>query len=364
MALERLIVVGPVPPPFHGVSVSTLLVLKNGLVRATFAVEHLDTSDPRPIATVGKWDIRNGILALGALVRLLPLLRGDKGILYLPISQGRPGFLRDSILIHVARLARWKVAIHLRGSEMLDFYACSGRLWRGWMRKTLRSVDSAAVMGEGLRWLLSGFLPLRSIEAVPNGTPDQAGLVDSQERERCVLFLSNLRRRKGVVEAIDAALRVAAVEADVCFRFVGEWESSQLRDDLLDRAAAWGDRIQFLPPVIGADKDRLLAQSFIFLFPPVEPEGHPRVLLEAMAAGLPVITTNRGAIPDTVIDGKTGFVLDDPDSELLAERVLNLIRDEALRNSMGAAARHRYVEFFSQEQADRRLAEWLERVRD
>jgi glycosyltransferase involved in cell wall biosynthesis len=105
-----------------------------------------------------------------------------------------------------------------------------------------------------------------------------------------------------------------------------------------------------------------LLSSSLFLFPPVEPEGHPRVVVEAISAGLPVVTTNRGAIAETVVDGVSGFVLDDPVPEQLAERLILLLEDEELRRRMSAAARARYLEHFTQERADHRLAEWLGKV--
>ena len=57
MRRSRLIViVGPLPPPIHGVTVSTSLVLRNELLRERFDVEHLDTSDHRTGRNVGTWD--------------------------------------------------------------------------------------------------------------------------------------------------------------------------------------------------------------------------------------------------------------------------------------------------------------------
>ena len=81
-----------------------------------------------------------------------------------------------------------------------------------------------------------------------------------------------------------------------------------------------------------------------------------------MAAGLPVIATDRGAIAETVVDGECGYVLADPDPSELAERMLRLLDDPELRSSMSRAARSRYLARFTQEAADRALADWLTRV--
>jgi glycosyltransferase involved in cell wall biosynthesis len=81
-----------------------------------------------------------------------------------------------------------------------------------------------------------------------------------------------------------------------------------------------------------------------------------------LAAGLPIVTTDRGAIAETVIDGESGFVLDDVSPERLAELLLLLLGDDELRIRMSEAARTRYVERFTQEAADLRLADWLQEV--
>jgi glycosyltransferase involved in cell wall biosynthesis len=207
--------------------------------------------------------------------------------------------------------------------------------------------------------MFEGLVPPERIVAVPNGTPDIGRSITRDEAPLTVLFLSNLRRRKGVAQAVDAAVKVAAAEPDARFLFVGDWDDPELEIELHERASAAQERIRFLPPVNGRAKDRLLGSSSIFLFPPVEPEGHPRVVLEAMSAGLPVVTTARGAIAETVADGETGYVLDHPDPPRLAECLVRLLRDDALRTTMGRASRERYLTLFTQEAADRRLADWL-----
>ena len=286
--MHRLIVVGPLPPPVHGVTVSTSLVLANPILRERFRVEHLDTSDPRSTtANIGRWDVTNVRLALQQTAALARLLRGRRGVLYLPLSQSGAGFLRDSLFVALGALSGWRVCAHLRGSDFRSFYDAQGALSRAWIRSTLQRLSSIAVMGDSLRWLFDGLVPPERVVAVPNGTPDVARSIAHDGWPATVLFLSNLRRRKGVVQAVDAALQVAGTEPDTRFVFAGEWEDPELEIELHKRASAAQGRIRFLPPVNGRAKDELFGSSSIFLFPPVEPEGHPRVVLEAMSAGLP-----------------------------------------------------------------------------
>jgi glycosyltransferase involved in cell wall biosynthesis len=358
---SRLIVIGPLPPPVHGVAVSTSLVLASPRLRQRFAVEHVDTSDHRVERNTGRWDLENVLLGLGALSRLARQLSAPRGVVYVPLSQNTAAFLRDSLFIWAAHLRGWKIAGHLRGSDFRTFFEQSPRPLQRWMRWTLRLLDSVAVMGETLRWVFDGLVPVDRIAVVPNGTPTPDA-ADIESDPNHVLFLSNLRRRKGVKEAVEAALLVRARRPLTRFTFAGDWESAELEESIRACTASENGGIVFRPPIHGGEKDALLASASVFLFPPVEPEGHPRVVIEALAAGLPIVTTDRGAIRETVVDGESGFVLDEPEPGVLADRILELLSDAGLRARMSHAARCRYSAEFTQKRADERLADWLSSV--
>jgi glycosyltransferase involved in cell wall biosynthesis len=359
--LDQLVVIGPLPPPVHGVTVSTSLVLSNRFLAERFSLVHMDTSDHRTGVNIGRWDSKNVMLGASAVLRLNRLLAGPQGIVYLPLSQSSGGFLRDSLFIHRAASRGWKVIAHLRGSEFPEFYAKQPRIYRRWIRTTLLKLSSMGVMGSSLEGLFDGVIPRERIAVVPNGTPDIHR--DGIERDpETVLFLSSLRPRKGIVESVETALRVIERRPTAKFLFVGAWVDDRLERQVKERARPAGDRIRFLPPTVDEEKQKLLLSSALLLFPPVEPEGHPRVVLEALAAGLPVVTTDQGAIAETVLDGESGFVLDEPAPDQLADRVLRMLDDRQLRERMGRAARARYLEEFTQEQADRKLADWLDDV--
>lgn len=360
MSDRRLVVLGPLPPPIHGVAVSTSLILANERLRQSFRVEHLDTTDARPIGTIGRWDIRNVALGLSHLAELVRRLGGEKGTMYLPLSSASGGFLRDSLFIGAARARGWRVAGHLRGGEFLEFYTRLGEPLRSWVRRTLVMLDSIAVMGTDMRGMFTGFVPTSRVAVVPNGTPDPFGRRPDGPRDPIVLFVSNLRERKGIIPAMDAAHRVLERDSRARFVFVGAWSDAAIRDRVLDRARPWGERIVFLTNASQDEKLRLLERSSVFLFPPTEPEGHPRVVLEAIAAGLPCVVTDQGAIRETV--GDAGFVLPSADPATLADTILRLLRDGDLRERLGRDARRRYEERFTQDRADRALASWLERV--
>jgi glycosyltransferase involved in cell wall biosynthesis len=356
----RLIVIGPLPPPYHGVTVSTSLLVASEELRRRFSVEHLDSSDHRPASNTGRWDLSNVVIALRSAAALVRRLRGARGVVYLPLSQGTAALVRDCLYVQIAALARWRIAAHLRGGEFQEVYRAQPAVMRWLIRSSLRKVDSVGVLGVSLRRLFEGLVAPERIAVVPNGTPEP-DLNGTARDPNTALFLSNLRRRKGVLEAVQAARLVVGEHPEARFVFIGQWEDEELESRVRAEVAD-DERIRFMPVVTGAAHRRALASAGLLLFPPVEPEGHPRVVLEAMAAGLPIVTTDRGAIAETVVDGECGFVLPDPDPRELADRMLELLRDRSLRERMSRAARDRYLERFTQAAADRALADWLEDV--
>lgn len=355
----RLVVIGPIPPPYHGVTVSTQLLVCSETLKRRFDLEHLDTSDRRDGRhNIGRWDLENVAGGVSAAIRLLVRLRGRRGVVYLPISQNVPGFLRDSLYIHLAAMCRWKVAVHLRGSDLRDVYRSQPAWMRLWMRFTLRRVTSMALMAESMRGLFEGLIANERIAVVPNGTPEIALPAVPTDPQQ-VLFYSSLRRRKGIIEAVDTALEVLRERPAARFVFVGDWEDDELEREVRARACEADGQIQFRPSVTGDERLALFASSSMLLFPPVQPEGHPRVVLEALAAGLPVIATDRGAIAETIVEGESGFVLADALPHELADRVLALLGDRGLRDRMSSAARSRYEDRYTLEVTEGAFADWI-----
>lgn len=162
-----------------------------------------------------------------------------------------------------------------------------------------------------------------------------------------VLFTARMVEDKGVLVLIDAANRLRAEYAGkVQFLLCGGLETNPLAvsrerlEELCD-----GDYIQWL----GRRNDvrQLLEQSHIFAFPSYYKEGLPKSCIEATAVGRPVITCDSTGCRDTVIDGKTGYLIPIKNSETLADRLKVLFDNKDLRREMGLNARRLAEDKFS-----------------
>lgn len=356
---KPVLIIGPTPPPYNGMSVATDVVLE-GLNEA-MPIVHLDTADRRDLANVGKVDWTNIRLALSQGMKYLSLLfQRNPAVVYVPISQASLPFVRDCLFLVPARFLRVPVVVHLHGSYFPQFYKNSSTPMRWLVRFALRNVRRAIVLGDTLTGAFDGVIDRDRVRVVPNGLPDcAAGTKDarSQRAHRRVLFLATLLEEKGIFDTLRAIPSVLKV-VDCVFTFAGEWcrpEDKLLAERLVDELAI-ADYVEFPGPVGPTAKQQLFLSSDVFVLPTYYPfEGHPFVILEAMRAGLPVVTTNAGCIEETVKDGVTGLIVRKRDPESVAQAIIRLLTDPNLRTRMGNVARERFLAMYTAPKFTERL---------
>jgi phosphatidylinositol alpha-1,6-mannosyltransferase len=182
------------------------------------------------------------------------------------------------------------------------------------------------------------------------------------EGRRVILFVGRLARRKGVKEFIQESLpEIVAVVPEACFVIVGTnpTESLTHRDDMVTEIAAATSRlglerhVMLLGSLSDEDVVKLYQTCDLVVLPalatPDDVEGFGIVLLEAAAAGKPVVATRAGGIPDAVDDEKSGILVEAGNYDALSRATVDLLGDEKKRQMMGAHARQRLHEHFTWE---------------
>ncbi|HEX2167911.1 MAG TPA: glycosyltransferase family 4 protein [Longimicrobiales bacterium] len=355
---RRILLVGPLPPPSHGVAVLTRTLLESPLARR-FELLHLDTADRRGVANIGRLDVGNVWLAGLHGARFLALLaRQQIDMVYLPLSKNTLGFLRDSLFLVPALARGTRVVVHLHGSGFDQFVASAPAAVRALVRLLLRQTTVAIVLGEALKPMLRGMIPDSRIVVVPNGVPDLRGVAAyarPQDGPMRILFLGNLLPSKGYVELLEAVQALLDEGHDIAVTFAGSVVDSGVHRHALATVRYGEDRILFAGPVDAETKAALLRQADLLVLPS-DDEAQPLVILEAMAAGLPVVSTRRGAIPETVVDGETGVLIDKRDAAALADVLRELGSRPEYRSALGTAARERYLACYTVDQWSDRMA--------
>lgn len=162
-------------------------------------------------------------------------------------------------------------------------------------------------------------------------------------------FVGRLVEAKGLVELFEAFEALASEQPDLWLAAVG---AGPLRDLLQSRAqaAGVGHRV-FLPGALPHDRVPGWVQAADLFVLPSHNEGLPNVALEAMATGIPVVSTRIGGIPEAVADGRTGQLIPVGDVPALRQALGTLIRDEGRRRAMGRAGLNRVREAFTWERS-------------
>jgi len=365
MSKPKVLCILPIPPPLSGPEFVSMLLLDSVLANFCDLI-HLKSNVKSNNTERGKIDIKS-IFKLMKLccAQVILTLQKKPQITYTLLSQNRPGFSRDACFIILAKLLRQKVVVHFHGGGFDVFYGRSNRVWKFFISQVMKRVDRLIVQAERLRPLFESLVSPEKIEVVYNGvnvslfsevtkrTEENVGKRDEASGPN-VLFVGHLSVAKGFKDLLETAPEVLAQCPNVKFIIVGEWlkEERNIMVDAHGRSLqvsgvdeAWRrveedeklcKHFHMVGTVEGTRKLEIFSQADIFVLPSYS-EGFPLSILEAMAAGLPVISTPVGAIPEIIEDEVNGLLIHPGRSDELAKAIVRLAENKKLRECMGAA---------------------------
>lgn len=230
-------------------------------------------------------------------------------------------------------------------------------LWRffAW-RAHIRRADYVVTLNpQDTAILKSWFHHLPEITIIPNGVDTERFAPRKPDRETratynipyevpVMIAVGRLEYEKGFHLAIEAlnALR----RQDVHLLIVGKGrEAARLQS--LAASTGLSSRVHFTGFVKHTSLPALYATSDLFLMPTLREEGHPLVVAEAMACGLPVVASLIGGIPSIVNEGIHGYLIPPGDVKALARQIDTLLEIPERAHAMGLASRTKAVESFS-----------------
>lgn len=208
------------------------------------------------------------------------------------------------------------------------------------LRLSCRGATRVLCLNRAEREFLAGrgWAKRERIEIVPNAAPE--ALLDLPPREtrsvRRLLFLGQWLEGKGIRDLIPAFAALAAERPDLTLACVGTRASAEaVRADFPAEIRA---RVLVLPDADRAQISAAFDEADLFVFPSLS-EGSSLALLEAMAAGLPIVTTPVGSAPDLLRDGESALLVPVESPDSIAAAIRRLIDDGGLRARIGAGAR-------------------------
>lgn len=352
-----VIIVGQMPPPIHGQSVAIERISRIRSDR--FEIITLPMNCSADIESVGRfqWDKIATIVRVARRLRELVRRRGEVIVYYPPASPAWIPVLRDLIFFALARGGgrRWIFHFHAGG---LPEFLCSGFLGR--LAKRIypeprvcisMSRDSAPTPGEFfggedayIPYGLEMPLPFEARGHLP---------------ERRMLFVGNLFISKGVAMCLRALSSLREQGLPLKLDLVGGHVEGDREAILrLVRDLGVGDHVEFHGILSGAAKWERFKEADCFVFPSHYPaEKFPNVLIEALGAGLPVVSTRWRGIPELIGDGVEGSHLIEVNDQAALEASLRLVieADDSRYADFRRSSRKRYETCYTLDQFNRRM---------
>ena len=362
------VLVGPSLRMPEGLSIAFALVVE-GFEKQGLRFEVVDVGSSKPDRRVGTlaWD--RAIESIPALVQYWQALLFARRV-YIIAGLSSGSFLRDFLMIWTARLMHRRVVLHIHSGGYGQFYADQPRWFKWVIRETLMRADAIVVLG----WLLCeqfSFLPnaAESLHVVPNALPSDLHLdrVVGKTLEPSgsirLLYLSNLIETKGYLDCLEAFRiihreRGIPARLDFCGRFVQHASGSHWRTEREAQEAFLGqiermglaDVVFYHGVVRGDVKQHFLEESHVLVLPTSYAwEGQPISIIEALAFGTPVVATRFRGIPEQVIDGYNGFLIEPHNPPQIAECIERMWNEPERYREMSLNARRHFEQNFTQQ---------------
>lgn len=346
---NRILVVGHVPPPFHGQAISTQRFLAGKYDNAELFLVRLSLSSE--MGEVGRFKLGKvtKIFATVAQVIFSKFKHRCSILYYMPSGGQRISLYRDFILLLSTRWLFKKTIFHFRSSGLSELYERLNFLER-WLFHLSYSKPDVTIRLSSLNPDDGSPMKTKRDIIIPNGIEDffqEYGFTRSDKEKTSILYIGTIRESKGVWELLEAVRQLHNQGLDFKLILAGTFHGADFEAKVRARVKE-SDYISFVGEVTGDEKWKLFGKVDMLAFPSYyENESFGLVLIEAMQFQLPIVAADWRAIPGIVENERTGFIVPIKNVDLLANKMKLLLEDPALRESMGTTARQEYLNKYS-----------------
>lgn len=369
----KLVVFAHTPPPHHGQSYMVQLMLaglggdarrKKSATPNAFGIEcyHVNARFSRGLADVGEFQGGKIFLIFWFCAQAIWLRfrHGVKNLYYVPAPGKRVALYRDWLVMFLCRPFFKKIILHWHAAGLAKWLETSANITdRSATYRFFRPVDLSLVLSH-YNFADAEKLLSRGIIVVENGIPDPCPDFDATilaERRRNfllraeslagkksapmvvnILFIAHCTREKGLFAAAEAVVRanreLAArnIPMKLKLRAAGNFVTTGERYEFLEllKNPEVADAVEHLGFVTGSQKENLLREAGLFLFPTrYLGENQPVNLIEAMAFGLPIVTTRWRSLPEMLPAAYPGLVSSEQDADEIAAAILKMLGYES-----------------------------------
>lgn len=342
----RVLLVSPLPPPVGGIASWTarILAVPMPLDIVRFHADNSSHTLMHYTAPVDFDRVRRQGRVAGRFLWLCLRTRPD--VVHLTTSYDA-AFARDRLFIVWSRILGAKVVLNIRGGDFERFFRSRAPAGQRRVRAVLEQCAAVVAVTSETASFLSG-LGLGSVKVIPNCVDVlPLPVVRPLRRPRRWLFVGWLLPVKGLLEMLEALRAFPDATLTIVGPFVDQ-DGRSSREAFEEACARLGirDRVRLVPEMTSDQVRPLYREHDLFVFP-THREGFPNVLLEAMEAGLPIVASRIGGIPDMIEDGKEGLLVEPRSATEVENAIRRLDEDPAFAARLGLAARQRVLERYA-----------------
>lgn len=290
--------------------------------------------------------LKRVILAARAYLACLRLLiTGQVGIFHVHVAE-RGSFFRKSIVAFMAMAFGVPVIFHMHAAEFREFYGNRNALVRAYIRRVFDGCSLIIALSESWAAFYAG-LTSTPVRVIPNFVAGAHGETPARVAEAGtlrILYLGRLGERKGIYDLIRAVRFMYDRYPGLTVRCGGDGDIEAARRAVENDGMT--DRFRILGWIEAPQRVRVLEESDVYVLPSYA-EGLPMAIIEAMEAGLAIVATRVGGIPEMIEHGVNGLLIEPGDVDGLRESLLRLANSPKLRAELGRAARLTYVTRYS-----------------
>lgn len=263
-------------------------------------------------------------------INFLFILKQYKVVVLNP-SMTKSCIYRDSLYFLLAKLLNKKVVVFWRGFNHNYFTSVVKEKYSKLLNKTLLKADHTIVLGKNIYKELNSIGFNSSYSIATTILPEELLLKEKRVFKKdkfTLLFLARLEKDKGIFEALEAYKILKKQFAYINFLIAGSGCAMDIVKRKIEDEKI--DDVTLLGHVSGVNKYKAYLEADTYFLPSYY-EGMPNSVLEAMGMGLPVVTSNVGALPDIVENGKMGYIINDiKNVDKYVEAITNLIENKQL----------------------------------
>jgi glycosyltransferase involved in cell wall biosynthesis len=344
-------------PTLHGAAVAAREFVE-GLSREKFHVELVNTVFNDKLNTLEKASAGKVIKLAKYIAETAQILSFKKVDAAVLIHSFRwSSFYKDTLFIRLCLFFKKRVILYAHGIGFDTlFYDTLSPKRQQYIDRIFKRISDVVVVSQAmekeyLRWFRPEQIHLIYNVSEPVFFKDEA--IDRGNRSSTtILFLSAVTEPKGIFVLLDAFKNLAARHEDlrliICGSFWDTRPEDKVRYETFLAENDFFKKVEFRGMVSGEDKKKAFKDADIFVLPSLR-ESFGIVNIEAMSAGLPVVSTLQGAIPEYITEGVNGFLVESGDAAALEKRLEMLINDGALREKIGEHNRRDFFANFTRE---------------